>query len=188
MPATPGRSVFAMEPAVLDATKAAIRRRGAASLTVNDLTPADLGQIAWSGGPLHMPAVAHALTRADQGEVDYLAVRSPDGWPVSIGGVDYAPHEGAGTLWQLTTHGELTGLGIGTCLIAALEDRIRARGLPWAMLGVEDCNTRARALYDRLGYGECGHEQGSWPEQDDHGNVVTYQAELTLMRKRLSGS
>ena len=54
------------------------------------------------------------------------------------------------------------------------------------MLGVEDSNTRARALYDRLGYRACGHEQDSWPEQDDQGNVVTYHAELTLMRKRLS--
>jgi ribosomal protein S18 acetylase RimI-like enzyme len=177
-----------MEPAVLDATRAAIRRDGAASLTVNDLTAADLGRIAWSGGPLHVPAVAHALERAEQGEVDYLAVRSPDGWPVSIGGVDYGAHNGAGTLWQLATHGELTGLGIGTCLITALEDRIGARGLPWAMLGVEVGNTRARALYDRLGYEPCGHARDSWPEADDQGNVFTYHAELTLMRKRLSGS
>jgi len=133
-----------------------------------------------------VPAVTSALRRTEQGEVDYLAVRSPGGWPVSIGGVDYAAHEGAGTLWQLATHGELAGLGIGTCLIAALEDRIRARGLPWAMQGVADSNTRARALYDRLGYEACGHEQDSWPEQDNQGNVVTYHAELTLMRKRLS--
>ena len=158
-----------MESAVLDTTRAAIRRDGAASLTVNDLTPADLDRIGWSGGPLHIPAVAEALERAEQGEVDYLAVRSPGGWPVSIGGVDYAAHERAGTLWQLATHGELTGLGIGTCLITALEDRIRPR-----------------ALYDRLGYEACGHAQDSWPEADDQGNVFTYHAELTLMRKRLS--
>ena len=176
-----------MEPAVLDATRAAIRRDGAAALTVNDLTPADLDRIGWSGGPVHIPAVAHALERAEQGEVDYLAVRSPDGWPVSIGGVDYAAHDRAGTLWQLSTHGELTGLGIGTCLIAALEDRIRVRGVPWAMLGVEDCNPRARALYDRLGYQVCGREEASWPEADDQGNIVTYHTELTLMRKRLGG-
>ncbi len=175
-----------MEPAVLDATKAAILCHGAASLTVNDLTPADLGRIAWSGGPLHRPAVAEALKRSEHGEVDYLAARSPDGSPVSIGGVDYAAHDRAGTLWQLATHGELTGLGIGTCLIAALEDRIRARGLPWAMLGVEDSNPRARALYDRLGYEACGHERASWPEADGQGNAFTYHTELTLMRKRLS--
>src|SRR5215472_11251120 len=144
-----------MEPAVLDSTRAAIRDRGAGSLAVDDLTPADLGRIAWSGGPMHVSAVAEALERAERGEADYLAVRSPDGWPVSIGGVDYLAHAGAGTLWQLATHWELTGLGIGTCLIAALEDRIRVRGLPWAMLGVEESNPRAWALYDRLGYEEC---------------------------------
>jgi ribosomal protein S18 acetylase RimI-like enzyme len=69
---------------------------------------------------------------------------------------------------------------------AALEDRIRARGVPWAMLGVEDCNPRARALYDRLGYEPCGHEQACWPEADDQGNIFTYHTELTLMRKGLS--
>lgn len=175
-----------MEPAVLEATRAAIAEHGAGSLTVDDLTPADLGRIGWSGGPTHTPAVAGALKRAEQGEVDYLAVRSPDGWPVSIGGVDYTAHPEAGTLWQLATHGALTGLGLGTCLIAALEDRIRARGVPWAMLGVEECNPRARALYDRLGYEACGHEQGSWPEVDDQANVFTYHAELTVMRKRLT--
>jgi ribosomal protein S18 acetylase RimI-like enzyme len=174
-----------MEPAVLKATRAAIRDHGAGSLTVDDLTPADLGRVGWSGGSLHTEAVAEALKRAEKGEVDYLAVRSPDGWPVSIGGVDYAAHTGAGTLWQLATHGELTSLGLGTCLISALEGRIRARGLSWAMLGVEVANTRARALYDRLGYEVCGHGQDSWPEQDDRGNVFTYHAELTLMRKSL---
>jgi ribosomal protein S18 acetylase RimI-like enzyme len=174
-----------MEPAVLEATRAAIREHGARSLTVDDLTTSDLGRIGWSGGPTHIPAVAGALKRAEHGEVDYLAVRSPDGWPVSIGGVNYLDHPGAGTLWQLATHGELTGLGLGTCLIAALEDRIRARGVPWAMLGVEESNPRARALYERLGYEACGHEQACWPEMDDQGNVVTYHTELTLMRKRL---
>jgi hypothetical protein len=66
-----------MEPAVLEATRAAIREHGAGSLTVDDLTPADLERIGWSGGPTHTPAVAEALKRAEQGEVDYLAVRSP---------------------------------------------------------------------------------------------------------------
>jgi hypothetical protein len=54
------------------------------------------------------------------------------------------------------------------------------------MLGVEDCNPRARALYDRLGYEPCGHEQACWPEADDQGNIFTYHTELTLMRKGLS--
>jgi ribosomal protein S18 acetylase RimI-like enzyme len=172
-----------MEPAALAATKAAIRLHGAGSLTVDDLTPADLGLIAWSGGPLHIKAVAAALARVANGEVDYLAVRSPDGCPVSKCGVDYGANDRAGTLWQLATRDDLQGLGIGTALIKAAEGRIRARGLPWAMIGVEDNNPRARALYERLGYAECGHEQASWPEADDQGNVFLYHAELTLMRK-----
>jgi RimJ/RimL family protein N-acetyltransferase len=55
------------------------------------------------------------------------------------------------------------------------------------MLGVEDENTRARALYDRLGYKECGHERDTWDEADEYGNIYTYHAEVTLMRKRPGG-
>jgi len=58
---------------------------------------------------------------------------------------------GAGTLWQLTVHPALRSCGIGTILIRAAEQRIRARGLCRAELGVEELNQRARALYERLG-------------------------------------
>jgi ribosomal protein S18 acetylase RimI-like enzyme len=71
---------------------------------------------------------------------------------VALGGVDYTLTPGAGTLWRLAVHGALQSCGIGTLLIEAAEQRIRARGLHRAELGVEECNPRARALYERLGY------------------------------------
>jgi ribosomal protein S18 acetylase RimI-like enzyme len=121
-------------------------------LTVRDLTAEDLPACAWSGSPLHLKTVASALERARRGEVAYLAVCPPSGLPVAIGGIDYARTPGAGTLWQLTVHGALQSCGIGTILIQAAEQRIRARGLHRAELGVEESNLRARALYERLGY------------------------------------
>ena len=39
-------------------------------LTVRDLAAADLPACAWSGGPLHIAAIAEALDRAARGEVD----------------------------------------------------------------------------------------------------------------------
>ena len=44
------------------------------------------------------------------------------------------------------------GLGIGTALMAAIEDEAHARGYGYVRLDVISSNWRARALYDRLGF------------------------------------
>lgn len=42
--------------------------------------------------------------------------------------------------------------GVGSALLAAIEDEARARGYDHVRLDVVDSNWRARALYERLGY------------------------------------
>jgi GNAT superfamily N-acetyltransferase len=51
---------------------------------------------------------------------------------------------------------ELQGQGIGTALIASAEYTVRQHGGIQLGLGVDDTNTRAAALYARLGYTETG--------------------------------
>ncbi|MFD8584102.1 GNAT family N-acetyltransferase [Streptomyces californicus] len=51
---------------------------------------------------------------------------------------------------------ELRSRGIGSALIAAAEERVRAAGHPLIGLGVDDGNHRAAALYARIGYRETG--------------------------------
>ena len=87
---------------------------------------------------------------------------------------------------QLSVHGALQSCGIGTMFIQAAEQRILARGLRRAELGVEECNPRARALYDRLGYVAYGRAPDSWDEQAPDGTIVRYETVCTLMRKELS--
>ena len=169
----------------VDKIKRQIEQNGVDSLIINDLSLDDLDNIAWSGGPAHPEAVRKALERVRKREVDYLAVRSSEGKPISIGGIDYTAHEGAGTLWQLATHEGLRGLGLGTRLIAALEQKAKDRGLHEAIIGVESDNPRARALYERLGYRACGHEQDTWQEIDNEGRPYTYHAEVDLLQKSL---
>jgi len=169
-------------------TRRAVMSRGPQSLVVTDLTERDLPLIGWSGGPLHPGAVSEALRRVPSGEVEYLAARSPGGHPVSIGGVDYAKEPRTGDLWQLSTHQDLRGLGIGSRLVDAAERRVRARGLRTVVLGVEAENVRARQLYDRLGYVAYGHEQSSWDEVDDEGRTRRHHADLILMRKTLTSA
>jgi ribosomal protein S18 acetylase RimI-like enzyme len=68
---------------------------------------------------------------------------------------------------------------------APAEQRIRARGLHRAELGVEENNPRARALYGRLGYVAYGRAPESWDEDGPDGSVVRYETVCTLMRKEL---
>ncbi len=90
-------------------------------LTVRDLTREDLPSCAWSGSARNLAQLGKTLERARRGEIDYLAVCPPSGLPVALGGVDYEPTPGAGTLWQLAVHGALQSCGIGTILIQAAE-------------------------------------------------------------------
>jgi ribosomal protein S18 acetylase RimI-like enzyme len=106
---------------------------------------------------------------------------------VGLGGIDYAKTSGAGTIWMLEVPPALQscGIGIGTVLIRAAEQRIRARGLHLAELGVEDSNPRARSLYVKLGYAAYGSEPDSWDQEAADGTVTRYETMLTLMRKEL---
>lgn len=154
------------------------------SLIVDDLVVADLTAIGWSGSALHIVSVGEALRRPAQA-VEYLCVRAPSGAPMAKGGVDFEAHPGAGTLWQLAVHPALQGLGLGTHLIAAAEERIRRRGLAVAQLGVDDGNDDALRLYVRLGYTACGRWASSWPALDEHGVEYLHEAEGTELSKAL---
>ncbi len=152
-------------------------------LTVRDLTTEDLTFLTWSGNALK--SRIEALERADRGEVDFLAVCPPSGVPVATGGVDFTKPPGAATLWHLSVDGSLRSCGIGTILIHALEDRIRARGLHWAELGVDVNEARPQRLYERLGYVVSGTEHGSWDEDAPDGSTRRYETTITLLRKEL---
>jgi ribosomal protein S18 acetylase RimI-like enzyme/Ser/Thr protein kinase RdoA (MazF antagonist) len=155
-------------------------------LHVRDLTEADLPGVAWSGGSLHPRYVAEALhRRAATDEVEYLAVCGSTGAPIAIGGIDFAVSLGAGTLYQLAVMPTLQSRGIGTLLIDAAERRIRDRGLTRAELSVEIENTRAMALYQRLGYVGFGTELDSWETETPAGERQVHHAQCIRMRKDL---
>jgi ribosomal protein S18 acetylase RimI-like enzyme len=172
----------------MEALRRLLESDGVRGLHVDDLTEDDLPSLGWSGTPLHLASVRRALERVRSGEVEYLAVRAPDGHAIAKVGIDYAANPGAGTLWQMTTSHELRGLGIGTHLISVAERRIRERGLSVAQLDVEVDNPRARALYERLGYQETGRRPASWDVEDADGNASLYETDVVTLRKDLSRS
>jgi GNAT superfamily N-acetyltransferase len=163
-----------------------IEVEGIDSLVVDDLTESDLDDLEWAGDALHIEAIREALERARHGDVDYLAVRAADGKVIAKGGIDYTKIENSGYMWQLKTMEALRGLGIGTKLIIAMEDRIKSRGLGLATLGVETDNPMARSLYERLGYVVYDHVQDSWQKVDQSGQPQTHYAEVDLMQKHLA--
>ena len=141
---------------------------GLLQLAVGDLRTDEVAELAWSGNPAHLRSVAAALQRAAQGLEDYLAVRAPGGEPVAKMRIDYTSEAGTGVFSQLATMGPLQGLGIATMLIGAGEQRVRARGLAFAALGVEDNNPRARQGADHAAAGRigCSGPLRSWSADD----------------------
>lgn len=156
------------------------------TLTVRDMREDDLSGLAWSGSPMHVTNMATQLVRARAGAVDYLVVVTATGRSVAKGGVDYETRPGAGSITQLAVRGELQSLGIGTFLIATMEERMRARGLRRAELDVEENNPRARVLYERLGYVAYDRALESWDQEGPDGTPYRYETMCTLMRKELA--
>lgn len=177
-----------IDPATVQGARDAIEAHGVETLVVDDLTVDDLPDIVWSGGETHIESVAKELAKVASGEVEYLAVRAPNGKPIAKGCINYAEHDGAGTLTQLATVGGLQGLGVGSRMIEVAQDRIRQRGLSVAMMGVEDNNPRAQALYERLGYQPAGRKKESWTETDQQGKRFLYETEVTLLSKQLEAT
>jgi ribosomal protein S18 acetylase RimI-like enzyme len=53
---------------------------------------------------------------------------------------------------ELSVDEGMRGYGVGTRLIAAIEEIARARGYKAVVIGVLVQNTRVKGLYNRLGY------------------------------------
>ncbi len=68
--------------------------------------------------------------------------------------VEYFSREEQGHVSDLVVAPTGEGRGVGRALMAAGEEWVRARGLPVLTLHVFAVNTRARRLYEKLGYGE----------------------------------
>ena len=156
------------------------------ALVVRDLTEVDLEALQWSGGAIHIVAVRKELDRVTLGEAEYLVAAARSDLPIGKAAIDYARLDGAGTVHQAAVHPALQSCGIGTLLFGEAERRIRARGLAYAELRVEQINPRARALYERLGYTAYGEAPVEWDQEGPAGEIVRYHTICTLMRKLLT--
>lgn len=78
------------------------------------------------------------------------------------------------------------GRGVGRLLIAAAEETASSSGARLVGMAVAHTNTRARRLYERLGYEEWGHGQviDDWDERDVDGAItVVHHDECAYLTK-----
>ncbi len=160
-------------------------KKGSTSVTVGDLRRDELELIGWSGSPSHLTNVAGQLDRRDAGGVEYLVVRDEGGTPIAKGAIDYEEFPGFGTIIQVATRSDLEGRGHAQRLLAEAEARIRARGLPAAQVAVEPDNTRARRLYEYLGYQPIGERETGWEYEREDGVRDWYRTVVIDMQKPL---
>lgn len=132
----------------------------------------------------HLEYMREWISRAELDELVFLGAWV-DGDLVGIGYVDFTNVDDAGTLWALAIKESSRSLGIGTQMIVALEEAIVDRGLHAVELRVELENTRAIALYKRLGYFEHGRSIEKWEHEEDDGTVIMYEADCVIMRREL---
>jgi ribosomal protein S18 acetylase RimI-like enzyme len=102
--------------------------------------PTDFGVVALDGGALIGAVWARFLSGADAG-YGYVGDAIPE---LTIGVTSNA-----------------RGLGVGRLLLDSILDSARQRGLEAVSLSVEDGNTRARLLYERVGFVPVGRNGGS---------------------------
>ena len=151
-------------------------------VSFRDVVEADLPGLDWTGGPAHQLYLATTLDATYRGEADLICGEA-GGWRlVACGGVDWRTWPDAGRLWMLIVDDAWRHLGVGTALVRALEDRVRARGLHRARLQVEHDNPEARSLYEHLGYVALEETTDSWPNDDGGTTTVA----VTLMEHVLT--
>jgi ribosomal protein S18 acetylase RimI-like enzyme len=158
-------------------------------VTIRGCTEEDLPKLEWFGLHHHSREIiraAHGRTRA--GEVVML-VADVGGFPVGQVWVDFEKKrpDSVGILWALRVIPCLHNLGIGTRLVRAAEEVVRARGYRTAELGVEKTNPAARRLYERLGYAVVGEEQDSWEYLTPDGAHAVEHSDEWILHRPLTG-
>jgi ribosomal protein S18 acetylase RimI-like enzyme len=111
------------------------------------------------------------LTRQGAGEVSYLAAWRGNA-AVGVGAVRWTGRGGwpDPELSNLHVPEPLRSQGIGTAIVHFAEDLVRFRGYARLVIGVDENNVRAAALYERLGYADTGRRwTGSYTWFDEAG-------------------
>jgi ribosomal protein S18 acetylase RimI-like enzyme len=97
----------------------------------------------------------------------------------------YADGHNRGYVYSLRVRPEWQGRGIGTRLMLAAEEGLRARGYRTAVIAAGKDNPGAKRLYERLGYQTFADDPGVWYFQDVNGAQQSVVEPCWVMQKDL---
>ena len=113
--------------------------------------------------------LAEVLAGAESGVVGYY---------IAMPGVDELH------LLNVTVAPQWQGQGHGQQLLQVVQDHARQRGLVTLWLEVRQGNTRARALYKRIGFAESGLRPGYYPAADGREDAVVMSLPVLAQEPR----
>jgi GNAT superfamily N-acetyltransferase len=142
---------------------------------IRPLAPGDLAGLGWLDDGTR-EGLGRAVAAGSDGAVTLVA--EDGGTPTGVVAVDLPQWRGrtAPWLWLLEVCPPRRGAGVGSALLVAAHAALAARGHGSVELSVAEANPRARALYERAGYGATG--SGTDPGDDG-------PEPWTRMRRRL---
>ena len=150
-------------------------------VTIRDARRDDLRPLEWFGTmSAYREVIERAFARAEAGEIAFL-VAEADGFPIGQVWADLT----TGVIWAQRVIPHLQSRGVGTRLMAAAENRLRAAGIRTAELAVGRGNPAALRLYERLGYRHVRDEVDRWQFTTPDGRRETVEEQVCVMRKAL---
>lgn len=144
----------------------------------------DLARLEWFG------AYSHFRDLYQRTWIDHLAgrrlmlVADLNDFPIGQVWLDVVPAEFA-YLYALRVMEPFQGLGIGTRLLQSAEELARSHRYRQIQLAVERSNSRARRLYERLGFQAFTQRVDAWSYTDQHGQIHWVQEDVFVLRKLL---
>lgn len=157
---------------------------------VRGVRPDDLPRLEWFGTHAHLRNMEEANLRDVEAGAKLWLVAEANSFPIGHLKINLRvedPLRGnpRGYLFALRVFEPFQGLGIGTALIQAAEQTLRARGFRYVSIAVARENRRARRLYQRLGYTIYREEIGRWQYVDLEGRLQRMEEPEYLMDKPL---
>jgi GNAT superfamily N-acetyltransferase len=161
-------------------------------------TKEDLPLLEWYGQYTHFRRVFAKTFREQQLGSRVMLVADLNGFPVGqifillhvnqARGNMYPRAACRGYLYSLRVMDHLQGMGIGTRLIQEAEKILKHRGLQWAIISVAKNNSRARQLYERLGYRVYTESPGDWQYVNHLGKIIKMHEPSWMLEKRLKNA
>jgi ribosomal protein S18 acetylase RimI-like enzyme len=164
-------------------------------LTIRQVTRADLPGLEWEGEYWKFREMFANLYRTSQsGRALMWVVVSPGGELIGqafvmlkSGERDAADGASRAYVFSFRVKDKWRNRGIGTHLMAFVEDDLRHRGYQFVTLNVAKENQVALRLYERLGYKVISAQPGIWSYRDPDGIVHHVKEPAWRMMKKLTG-